>query len=131
MPGSRQKAQEEAPEADLLAVADGPMRESRPGFLAEDDRSACPLGELAVPAHEVGVKMGLEDPSNRQPLRPRLGDVLVHIAARIDDRCLAAVADEVRRVCQAPEVELLEIHQEKKNILLSDPCTRQLKGAIS
>ena len=111
MPGSRQKAQDEAPEADLLTVADGPMRESGPGSLAEDDRAAGALGELAVPAHEVGVKVGLEDPSNRQPLRPRLVEVLVHVATRIDDRSLAAVADEIRCLRETPQVELTEKHR--------------------
>ena len=39
----------------------------RRGLLAEDDRGARALGELAMPAHEVGVEVRLEDPSNRQP----------------------------------------------------------------
>ena len=65
-------------------------------------------------AHEVGVEVRLEDPPDRQALRARLVHVLVHVAAGVDDGGLAAVADQVRRVRQAAQVELLEDHTRRE-----------------
>ena len=107
-------AQEDPPKADLLSVAHGVVREAGPGLLAEDDRRARLLRELPVTAHEVRVQVGLENPADREALRPRLGQVLVHVAAGVDDRGLAAVADQVGRVGETTQVELPEEHRSSR-----------------
>ena len=82
-----------------------------PRSFSEYDRGAGAIGELPVSAHEVGVEVSLEDPPDRQSLRSGFGDVLVHVATRIDDRRLPAVTDEIRCLRETPQVELLEEHR--------------------
>jgi hypothetical protein len=108
--GRLENAEDEAPEADLLAVAHGEVRESHPALLAEDDRGARSRRQFVVSADEVGVQVRLEDPADGEPLRPGLVEVLVHVAARVHDGRLAGVADQVGRVREATHVELSEVH---------------------
>ena len=110
VPGGLQEAQRDLADPDLVAVAHAAMRErcTRPG--PDHDRRPGALGQLAVAAHEVGVEVRLHDVLDREALRLRLVEVLVDVAPRVDDRGLAVRADHVRRLGQAAEVELLEIH---------------------
>ena len=112
-PGVSRKRRTRLPEADLLAVAHRAVREGRAGLLAEDDRGARPRRELPVAAHEVRVEVRLDDPLDREALRARLVHVLVDVAPRVHDGGFAAVADQVRRVRETAEVELLEIHRRR------------------
>src|SRR4029079_7655341 len=54
--------------------------------------------------------MRLDHIPNPHPVLLRLGDVLIDVALRIDDRRLAVAADEIRRVREAAKVELFEEH---------------------
>lgn len=86
------------------------MGHRRPRLRPEDDLGAGALGQLAVAAHEVGVEVGLDDVADAQALGFRLGQVLLDVAAWVDDRGLTLGADQVGGVSQAAQVELLEVH---------------------
>ena len=89
------RAQLDRADAQCFAIANGAMRKLRVRVRADDDLRAGARGELAMSAHEVGVEMRLDDVANGQSAVRRLIDVLIDIALRIDDRALAAVADQI------------------------------------
>jgi hypothetical protein len=80
--------------------------------LADVDRGAGPIAQLEVPGDEVGVEVRQEDVRDAQAVLGRHGDVLIDVTLRIDNGSHARrlVADEVRRVREALQVELLEDH---------------------
>jgi hypothetical protein len=87
------------------------------GASAENDLCSGPLGELSVSADEVGVQVCLDHVTDLELLRGGFVDVLVHVTSRIDDDRFALRADQVRRVCETTEVELLEVH-----VVLREPA---------
>jgi hypothetical protein len=89
------------------------VREAHARLLAEDYLGARARRKLPVAAHEVRVKVRLDDVLNLQPFGSGLFDVLVNVALRVDDRGLAVRADEIRRVRETAEVELLEVHRRR------------------
>src|SRR6185436_5427786 len=78
---------------------------------ADADLRAGALGEIAMTRHEVGVEMGLEHPRDAQPVGLRLFEVHLDVARGIDHHGLAGVADQVRGVREASNVELAEVHE--------------------
>src|ERR1019366_2524402 len=103
-------AQFDVADAKHVAVAYGAVRERRIRFCAEHDIRATALSQLPMSADEVGVKVRLEDVANGHAKRLRSVEILIDIALRIDDDSLTAIRDQVRRVRQASEVELVEVH---------------------
>jgi hypothetical protein len=110
VPGRLQDAQDDALHADLVSLPHRAVREGRARAVAEDDLGARARGQLLVPAHEIGVEVRLDHVLDGEAVRARLLDVLVDVPPRVDDRRLPLGADEIRRVSQATQVELLEVH---------------------
>ena len=79
---------------------------------AEIDRRAGPVAQLEMAGDEIGVEVGEEDVRDPQAVLLGEGQVLVDVALRVDDRGRPGrlVADEIRRVRQAVQIELLEDH---------------------
>src|SRR5262249_21161101 len=79
---------------------------------AEIDRGAGAVAQLEMTGDEVGVEVGEEDVRDAQAVRVGEGQVLIDVALRGDDGCGAGllVADQVRRVREAIQIELVEDH---------------------
>ena len=71
-----------------------------------------------MPGEEVGVQVREHHVRDAEALFARGSDVLLDVALRIDDDGLLRrfVADQVRRVGQAIEVELAEDHRKGESI---------------
>src|SRR5207253_949678 len=93
--GCFEYAQDDFADVKLVAVAHDTVGKARVGTLAEDYLRAGARGEFAVTAHEVRVKVRLDDVLYLEPLRRGFRDVLVNVALRVNDRGLASLADEV------------------------------------
>ena len=98
------------PSGSRRRPATGTCGNAAPGPGPEVDLRPGALGQLAVAAHEVGVEVRLDDVPDLEALRARLVEVLVDVPARIHDRGLAVRPDQVGRLGEAAEVELLEVH---------------------
>jgi hypothetical protein len=109
--GRLPEAQRDAPHVDLVAVSHGAVREGCVGVAAEDDLGSGARGEFAMPAHEVGVQVRLDDVLDLQVVRRALRKVLLDVSLRIDDCRFAFRADQIRSVCEATQVELFEVHK--------------------
>ena len=59
---------------------------------------------------EIGVQVGLDHMLDAEPVLDRVFDVDADVALRVDYGGDAAGTDHVRRVGQASEIELLEVH---------------------
>ena len=96
-----------------LAVGDTHRLELGLGDRGVDDLRAGRLRQLQVTGQEVGVEVGLDDQFDGQAQLLGVGDVLGHVALRVDNDCAAGgfVTDQVRRVGQAVQVVLLEDHR--------------------
>ena len=105
-----QCAQYDVPDAQFVALAHRAMRDLGTGGRAEHDLGAGAPGQLGMPADEVGVDVRLDDVAAAQTALVGRVDVLLHIALRIDDRCLAVRPDQVRSMRQTAELELVEMH---------------------
>ena len=99
-------------ELEAVAVGELPDREVGLGRLAVADPGSRGLGELHVTGDEVGVEVGVEDTHDLETVLLGVGEVLLDVASRVDHDGLAGllVADEVRRLREAVEVELREVH---------------------
>ena len=112
VPRRFEKAQDDFPDLDLVAIVHRKVLEARARLRAEDDLRARARREFPVPAHEVCVQVRLDDVLDFQPSRLCLGDVLVNVALRVNDRGLAFRADEIGGVRETSEVKLFEVHEE-------------------
>jgi hypothetical protein len=110
MAGSLERAELRRSEADDIAVADRKVRKHGAGLGADHDLRSGSSGELAMPANEIGVQVGLDHVLDAKAFARCFVNVLIDIALRIDNRRLAAVSDQIRSVREAAEVELLEEH---------------------
>ena len=108
----RQHLERHVPETQLIAVAEGLDREVDVGTLAVRDRGARLGCELEVPAEEIGVDVRLDHALDAQTVSVGVVEVDLHVAPRIDDHrtARALVTDEVRRLGQAVQVVLHEMH---------------------
>lgn len=70
-----------------------------------------------MPGDEVRVEVGEEDVADPAAQPPRVLDVLVDVALRVDDRGHPGglVGDQIRRVGQAAEVVLPEDHRRQRS----------------
>ncbi len=77
------------------------------------DRGAHAVAKLQVSGEEIGMQVRQEHVGDSQVVRLGEGQVLVDVALRIDDRggVRLLVADEIGRVRQAIQVELLQDHR--------------------
>ena len=98
MPRSIEKAQRDSAKFDLLAVVDRSETELGVGPGAEDNVSAGSVRKLSVPAHEVGVEMGLDYVFDLEALSLGFGNVLIDVALRINYCRFAFGGDHIRRV---------------------------------
>ena len=76
------------------------------------DLRAHPVAQLEVGGDKIGVHVGEENVADRQALRLSIGDVVVHVALRVDDDggLRVVVTDEVGGVGETAEVVLLQQH---------------------
>src|SRR5690606_6640608 len=99
-------------EGDPVAGAHPPDRE--PGLRrgAVDDLRARGLGQLEVPGEEVGVEVRLDHVADLEALGGGVVQVLLDVAARVDDggHPGVEVRDQVARLGQAVQVVLREPH---------------------
>ncbi len=86
------------------------MRKFRSRFFADIDLGAGTLRQFAVPADEVGMQVRLEDVLDPEVLLGGSFQVNINIALRIDDHADSAGSEQVRRVGQAAEIKLFEVH---------------------
>ena len=82
------------------------------GFGAQVNRSTLVITQLQMPGHKVRMKMSQDDVLDPQAVFGGEDEILRYVTLRIDDRgggrCF--VADKVRSVRQAIQVELFEDH---------------------
>jgi hypothetical protein len=76
------------------------------------------VDELARPAHEVGVDMGLEDVGDDEAVAPRDIEVNVDVRPRVDHGCRACgiVTDEIGRLGDAVGENLLESQRHRLSL---------------
>jgi len=110
--GRLERGQPHTAELDGVAVAERLERILRFRRAPEVNRRARLLLQLEMTGDEVRVKVREDDMSNRQPTFRRERQVLIDVTLRIDDgsgfRLL--VANQIRRVREAIEIELVEDH---------------------
>jgi hypothetical protein len=101
-----------AAKIDGAAVADGREAVFRDGFPPEVYRRADAVAELQMSRNEVRVEVCEENVGDAQSVFGGEVEVLIDVALRIDDRGSAGgfIADDVRSVRQAVQIELFENH---------------------
>ncbi len=108
-----ERGQPDLAELDDIAVAERRERVFRLRLRTEIDPDAGTVPQLEMSGDEVGVKVREEDVRDPQVVLGREGEILIDVALRIDHGCRAraGVADQVRGVCQAIQVKLLQDHR--------------------
>jgi hypothetical protein len=100
--------------AELDAIAVGQRRERvfRFGRGAQIDGGADAIPQLEMTRDEIGMKVRQQHVRDPQVVLARERQILIDVALRIDDgsNLRALVADEIRRVRKAIQVELVENH---------------------
>src|SRR5687768_9599131 len=87
------------------------MRKGRACVFAKYNLGTRALRQLTMTADEIGVQVRFDYVLNLQPLCLRFIDVLIDIALRIYYCSFPVRTNQVRRLSQATEIELLEIHK--------------------
>ncbi len=80
-----QKPEHHAAEADIVTIVHVDVRERGAGSCPQVDFRAGAIGQLAMPADEVGVEMRFNDVLDGQTLLAGFVDVQGNVALRIDD----------------------------------------------
>ena len=113
VPRRLERLQPHSPQVDDVAVVERRERILGPRGGAQIDRRAGAIAQLEVAGDEVGVEVGEEDVRDPQAVLGGEGEVLIDVALRVDDgrRVRLLVADEIRRVCEAIQIELLQDHR--------------------
>ena len=95
-----------------VTIRQGLERKLRLSARAEADRRADLITQLEMSRDEIGMEVGQDRVANLEPLLLRIGDVLVDVTLRVNDRSDPAslVRHEVGGVSQAAEVVLREYH---------------------
>ena len=92
--------------------------------MAEHDLRARARGQLAMSADEVGVEVRLDDVGDREAALRRLLQVDLDVALRIHDGRDPLGADQVGRLGEAGQVELLEVDHAEGGIMRRGPRAR-------
>jgi hypothetical protein len=97
---------------NALAVVQPADRELDRRELAHADLGTRALGQLRVARDEVGMHVGQEHQIDREALLLGLVEVLLDVAARVDDDRAPGgrISDQVRGLGQAGQVVLLDDH---------------------
>jgi hypothetical protein len=131
MAGCFEDRQSDRAELDDIAVVQWRGRILRFRRLADVDAGAGPIAQLEVTGDEIGMQVGEEDVSDTQPVLRRERHVLIHVALRVDHRrhLRLLIADEIRGVGEALQVELLKDHTIRD--LLKPSCASSLRSQFS
>ena len=100
-------------EIDDVAVVERRERVLRLRGRAQIDRRAGAIAQLEVAGNEVGVEVREEDVLDPQAMLGGEREVLIDVTLRVDDgrRARLLVADQIRGVREAIQIELLEDHR--------------------
>jgi hypothetical protein len=110
MPRCLDNSEVHAADRKLIAIFHRAMGKACSGFFAKHDLSASAIRKFAVTADEIRMQVRLNDVLDFQVLRCCCFDVVIDVTLRIDNRCFAVRANQVRRVRKTCQIELLEIH---------------------
>lgn len=110
MPGGVERVEPELAAGEVLAVLQPDVAVSEQLVPAVDDLGAGDACELRRPEDEVLLSVRLEHVLDREPVLARDAQVLVDVAARIDDGSLAAFSDDVGGMGNARRLDSLEEH---------------------
>src|SRR5213080_509660 len=94
----------------LEAILHIDVRELCPCGGSDVNRRAGASGEFLVSGDKVGVKVGLENVPNLQPVLGRGLQIDFDIPLWIDNYCLPVRSKQVRGMSQTSEIKLFEIH---------------------
>jgi hypothetical protein len=112
VPRCLERLQPHSPEIDDVAVVE--WRESVLGSCdgAQVNRRPDAIAQLDVASDEIGVEMCEEHVRDPQPMLFGKRQVLIDVTLRVDDSGPPGqfVADEIRRMRETVEIELLEKH---------------------
>ena len=99
-------------ELERIAVPHRHERVLRLRRAAESNRRAGAIAQLEVPGDEVGVEVREKDVADGELVLAGVGEIAIDITLRIDDDGAASdfVADQIGRMRQATEIELLQQH---------------------
>ena len=113
VPRRFERLQPHAPEIDDVAVVERDERILGPRARAEVDPRAGAVAQFEVPGHEVGVEVREEHVLDAQPVLGGEREVVIDVTLRVDHRGAVRllVADQVRGVGEAIQVELLQNHR--------------------
>ena len=102
-----------APHLNHIAVSERRKRILGSGFRPEVDRRPGPVSELQMTGEKIGVEVRQKDVTDREVVVAGKRQVLIDVALRVDNRgrLRRFVADQVRRVRQAVEIELMQEHE--------------------
>jgi hypothetical protein len=112
VPWSFERAHSYSSEFDGISIAKGRERVFGPGSSAEVNRGAGPIPELEMAGEKVRVKVRQEDVTDLEVMLCGKRKILIDVPLRIDDcgDVCRFIADEIRRVGEAIQVELLDEH---------------------
>jgi hypothetical protein len=113
VPGRFERREPYAAELHAVAIVKRRERVLGPRNRAQVDGGACAVAQLEMAGDEVRVEVREEDVRNAEAVPGGEFKVLADVALRIDDgsRARLLVPDQVRCVCKAIEIELLENHR--------------------
>src|SRR5204863_5665905 len=86
---------------DHVSILDATVREGGAGQMRNQNRGAGTLRQFAMAAHEISVKVSLDDVANGEAETLRFIDVDIDVSSRIDDRRFPFGPDQVRSLREA------------------------------
>jgi hypothetical protein len=112
MAGRLERRQPYAAEFDGLAIVEGMEGVLGAGGSSQVDSGARPVAQLKMARQKVSMEMGQKYVCNTEPVFRRIRQVTIYVALGVDNGGNAGgfVADEVRGVGEAIQVELLKNH---------------------
>ena len=130
VPGGVPELERHLAQGVALAVVDTCELELGLGDRGVDDLRAGRLRQFQVPGQEVGVEVGLDDQFDGEAELLGVGEVLGHVALRVDDDGPPGrlVTDQVRRMRQTVQVVLNELHDRRPFVWVVSACSR---GALT
>jgi hypothetical protein len=111
MSGSLQEPEAAPPELKLVSVLDRDVRELSSGAGAKIDARCGALGKFAMSRDEIGVHVSLDNVFDLPPLAGCRVKVDINVPLRIDYGCNSVRANGVGCMCQAAQIESLNLHR--------------------